>query len=407
MAWFLVPLYLLVIPYIALMLLVLYGLIRGKFKRPHSDKTPSVNVVIPAHNEEKDIGPTLASLETQKYNGELTFYIVNDRSVDKTEEIIQSFCDRDSRFQLINVKEASKRFAPKVNAVNTGIQASDGEIIITSDSDCKYSKYWVKDMVSHFEDDVAMVVGYVETTYEPGNFVQLFETIDWFSLMTVSRALTFFGWKFASSANNQAYRRTAFEAIGGFGTAGRAPSGDEDLLTQRMGKLEDQRLVFASSKDSRVSTKTMPSIYGFMKQRQRWVSRYQHIMHYHPAFWLGIACLGFQSIFLALGILLTPFFPNLAPWVLGLWSIKIAIELYGMYISTGQLDRRDLWGEYGYNTLRWAILHPFFIAGIVISSFIRTAEWKAGARSYRRRFYKRKVRELKRKVKEAPQDLLK
>jgi len=407
MAWFLVPLYLLVIPYIALMLLVVYGLIRGKFKRPYSEKTPSVSVVIPAHNEEKDIGPTLASLSTQEYEGELKFYIVNDRSVDKTEEIIQSFCDKDDRFQLINVKEASRRFAPKVNAVNTGIQASNGEIIITSDSDCKYSKFWVRDIVSHFEDDVAMVVGYVETTYEPGNFVQLFETIDWFSLMTVSRALTFFGWKFASSANNQAYRRTAFEAIGGFGTAGRAPSGDEDLLTQRMGKLEDQRLVFASSKDSRVSTKTMPSVYAFMKQRQRWVSRYQHIMHYHPAFWVGVLFTGFNSIFLSLAILLTPFFPSLAPWVLGLWGVKVVVELVGMYISTGQLERRDLWGTNGYNTFRWAILHPFFIAGIVISSLVRTAEWKAGARSYRRRFYKRRVRELKRKVKEAPQELLK
>ena len=66
-----------------------------------------------------------------------------------------------------------------------------------------------------------------------------------------------------------------------------------------------------------------------------------------------------------------------------------------MYIGTGQLDRRDLWG---FNTLRWALLHPFFIAFIVVRSLIKTGEWNSGARSYRRRLYKRKVRELKRKV---------
>lgn len=397
MTFFLVPLYLLVIPYIGLMLMVIVGMFRAQ-RRPHTDATPSVSVVIPAHNEEDKLGSTLASLSEQHYSGEVEFVIVNDRSIDATGAIIDRFVESDPRFRRLDVTAPSRRFAPKVNAVDHGIQGSSGTIIITSDADCLYPEGWIQGLVSHFEPDVAMVIGHVETT-QPGDDVgpvQRFEAIDWLSLMLTARSLTHFGWKFASTANNQAYRRSAFEAIGGFGAGGRAPSGDEDVLTQRIGRLEGVRVVFASAPETRVLTQPMPSLGAFLNQRRRWVSRYHHVVHYHPAFLASIGTLGFQSIMLSLAVLLTPFFPALAPYVFGLWAVKLAVEFTGMYIGTGQLGRRDMWG---WQTAMWALLHPFFIATISIWSFIKSGEWKAGAQSYRRRFFKRQWREWRRKVK--------
>ena len=394
MTVFLTFLYALLIPYIALELLVLVGTFRAK-RRPRSDKTPSVSVIIPAHNEEEDLPATLYSLWHQEYEGDVEFVIVNDRSKDRTPEIVEEFMAKDSRFRLLNISQASKRFAPKVNAVDYGIRHSTGDIIFASDSDCQYHPRWVADMVSHFEDDVAMVVGYVETRYKRRNFVEKFEATDWFSLMLVSRALTHFGWKFASSANNQAYRRSAFEQIGGFGVNRRAPSGDEDLLTQSMAKLPNMRIVFASTPESRVRTQPMSDLKAFLKQRTRWSSRYKYMLHYHPTFLASIFCLAAQSVVLSIAILLSLVVPAMAPWVFGLWGAKLAVEIFTMYIGTRQLDRKDLWGL---NTLRWALLHPFFIAYTVIMAFYRTGEWKAGARSYRRRFYKRRVREIRRKL---------
>ena len=107
-------------------------------------------------------------------------------------------------------------------------------------------------------------------------------------------------------------------------------------------------------------------------------------MHYHPAFISSIAILGFQSIFLTLGVILVPFAPALAPWVFGLWALKLGVEFFGMGVATGQLERRDLWGL---TTLVWALLHPLFIATVVLWSFLKPGAWYAGARSYRRRFF--------------------
>jgi cellulose synthase/poly-beta-1,6-N-acetylglucosamine synthase-like glycosyltransferase len=213
--------------------------------------------------------------------------------------------------------------------------------------------------------------------------------------MLTSRSLTHFGWKFASSANNQAYRRSAFHAIGGFGASGRAPSGDEDLLTQRMGRLPGMRVVFASTPDSRVLTRPVANFGALLKQRRRWVSRYHHTLHYHPGFMLSIGILGFSSIFLSLGVILTAFVPALAPWVFGLWAFKLFIEMYGMNMGALQLERRDLGGLTAFT---WALIHPFFIATVVIWSFLKPGAWYAGARSYRRRFLKRQVREFGRKL---------
>jgi len=396
MTLFIVVLYALVLPYIGLMLLVLVGLLRRN-DRPESAATPSVSVVIPAHNEEDKLEATLESLSRQRYPGGLEFVIVNDRSTDATEAIIRRFAERDPRFRLVNVYLPSRRLAPKVNAVNTGIETSTGEIILTSDADCRYPETWVAGMVSHFAPDVAMVVGYVESTRpnDGAGAVARFESTDWLSLMLTSMALTHFGWKFASSANNQGYRRSAFNAIGGFGASGRAPSGDEDLLTQRMGRLQAGRLVFASAPEIRVYTQPMPGLYALLNQRRRWVSRYKHIMHYHPAFFLAISVLGAQSVVLSLAVVLAFFSPTLMPWVFGLWGAKLAVEITGMHVGERLMGRRDLGGL---TTVSWAVLHPFFIATVAVWAALKSGEWRAGAQSYRRRFVKRQWRELLRKV---------
>ncbi|MDR9390962.1 MAG: glycosyltransferase [Trueperaceae bacterium] len=392
--------YALALPYVGLMVLVILGLFR-RDPAARTESTASVSVVIPAHDEEASLPGTLASLSAQTYPGDAEFVIVDDRSRDATARIVRDAQVHDPRIRLVQVHEPDRRLAPKVNAVAHGIAASTGEIIVTSDADCRYPDGWLEGMVGHFADDVVMVVGYVETTraHRVGSFLHRFETIDWSSLMTVSRSLTRFGWKFASSANNQAYRRSAFEAAGGFGAIGRAPSGDEDLLTQRLGRLPGSRIVFAATPATRVLTHPIASWGALFRQRRRWVSRYHHPMHYHPGFLASIGLLGFQSIALAGAVLATPFVPSLAPWTLGLWGAEIALMTFGVGLGALQVGRRDLVGP---GLVAWAALHPFFIAAVVIASLLKSGEWRAGADPYRRRWLQRRWRAWRRRLRPTP-----
>lgn len=363
-------------------------------------EAPSVSVIIPAHNEERRLPGTLASLRSISYPGAIEFVLVDDRSTDATAALLNRAAAADPRLKVVRVTVPSRRYAPKVNAVMRGVAASSGDIIVTSDADCRYSPDWVAALVAEFADDVVMVCGYVETLppRSPDRRLawwQWLEAADWFSLMLVSRSMLRFGKVYASSANNQAYRRSALLAAGGFGAGARAPSGDEDLLAQRLGRLEGGRVVFADAPAARVTTASAGSAVNFLRQRSRWVARYRHSVHYRPSFLAGLSVLGFESIAIAGSLLALPFAPQLAGVVLGCYAAQTAAMFVGMNIGARQLDRRELGGVV---TLAWALLHPFLIATAVIWSWLAPGDWRAGAVGYRRSLARRRWRLLMRSM---------
>ncbi len=383
-------------------LVLLLAVVVGMFRPAAADEVPveparwpSLTVIIPAHNEQERLPSTLESLSEQRYPAPHRFLIVDDRSTDDTAEIVRRIALRDERFQLLSIVEASRRYAPKVNAVRLAIAASDGEVIVTSDADCRYPEGWLKGMASYLRGGVVMVSGYVETALPPKRDpVAVFEGADWFSLMLTSRSLLRFGHSFASSANNQAYLRSAFDEAGGFGAAARAPSGDEDLLVQRLGRLPGKRVTFGYVPQVRVRTRPMGSLGAFLRQRRRWLSRYQHMVQYDPAFIAGLSVLGFESIALSAALLASPFLPALAPWAWGLYLAQTLIHVTGMNIGARQLGRPDLGG---FTALGWALLHPFFIAAVLVWSFVRPSAWWAGAGRYRRSLWRRQLREFRKR----------
>ena len=391
-------LWILAVPWLGLLMLVLAGVIaRPAPRRVWPASWPSVSVIVPAHDEERSLPATLASLSAQRYRGPLEIVVVDDRSTDGTAAVVERFTASDPRIRLVRVVAPGRRLSPKVHAVDHGIRASDGEIILTTDADCTFDTGWVETMVSYFAPDVAMVTGYVHSTTpaDPGGPVQRFDAVDWLTLMLTSRSLAHFGWALASSANNQAYRRSAFHAAGGFGASGRAPSGDEDLFVQRIGRLPGWRVVFADDAAARVRTEPTGSLAELLRQRRRWVSRYHHVLHYHPWFLGGIVILGAHSVALAAALLNLPFAPWATPFVLGEWALVWLVQLIGLRLGSAQLGRRDLWG---WPAVLWALLHPAFIATVSLWSLIQPGDWGSGSPGYRRRFLRRRLREVGRKL---------
>lgn len=405
-ALFITVLVCLAAPLIALQLLVIRGMFIGSGRRstPASGTpAPSFSVIVPAHNEEARLPTLLASLERQHYAGACEFIVVDDRSTDGTAAVIDSYATRDPRFKRVSVLEPDRRYAPKVNAVMRGLAASSGELIATTDADCELPETWLSTLASEFESGVAMVCGYVEVALPETRapLWRLIEAADWFSLMLVSRSLLRFGFTFASSANNQAYRRSALEAAGGFGASARAPSADEDLLVQRLGRLPGQRVAFSSAQGLRVKTRSIGGPLRFLRQRSRWVSRYRHVVHYRPGFIAGLAVLGFESLALCAAVLAAPFVLMLGgasvliPVALAVYAAQVAVHWVGMNIGARQLQRQRLGGLVA---LVWAMAHPWIIGTAVVWSWVAPGDWRAGAVPYRRSLLKRRLRLLRRTV---------
>lgn len=358
---------------------------------------PAIDVVVPAHDEAEALPAVLASLRAQDYPGPFLIWVVDDRSHDATAALVRQAAERDPRVRLVQVREPSRRLAPKVNAVAHGIAAGAAAWIVTTDADCVHPRGWLRALLSAAGERDVMVSGYVETARfgaARGLFARV-EALDWMSLMLTNRALLHLGACVASSANNQAYRRAAFAAIGGFGVAGRAPSGDEDLLMQRLATLPDAGVAFADAPDARVLTASTGSWLGFLKQRRRWVSRYHHLQHYRPAFLVGIGLLGVHSVSLSLTTLSASVWPASLPWLLAAWVVVLAAVITGMHVGLVRCGRRDLMG---WPLLVWSLLHPFVITAAVLWSFVRPGSWRAGAERYRRRWWRANWRAWRRRA---------
>ncbi len=98
---------------------------------------PLVSIIIPSYNREHLIGETLDSVLGQTYTN-WECIVVDDGSSDNTEEIINSYCNKDGRIKFYHRPKSRKNGASSCR--NYGLKKSRGELIQFLDSDDLLSK---------------------------------------------------------------------------------------------------------------------------------------------------------------------------------------------------------------------------------------------------------------------------
>ncbi len=98
-------------------------------------QSPKVSIIVPARNEEKNIGNCLKYLTAQNYpNYEII--CVDDRSNDKTGTIIESFQKNSSvPIKIVRIEKLPQGWTGKNYAMFTGSKAASGEWILFTDAD--------------------------------------------------------------------------------------------------------------------------------------------------------------------------------------------------------------------------------------------------------------------------------
>lgn len=95
---------------------------------------PPVSVIIPALNEEENIRKALLSLLALEYKP-LEIIVLNDRSTDKTGEILEEMAALDDRLKIIHIQELPKGWLGKNHALYLGAQQASGQYFLFSDAD--------------------------------------------------------------------------------------------------------------------------------------------------------------------------------------------------------------------------------------------------------------------------------
>jgi glycosyltransferase involved in cell wall biosynthesis len=116
-----------------------------------------VSVLIPARNEENNIGHILDDLINQKYQN-IEIIVFNDQSEDKTAEIIGEYTRRDNRIRLVNSDGLPESWLGKNYACNSLSQHATGEYILFLDADVRISKNIIGDAISYsIKNDIGLI----------------------------------------------------------------------------------------------------------------------------------------------------------------------------------------------------------------------------------------------------------
>lgn len=306
------------IKYFVFLMLSAYFSVREKARRLRAFKRevkehgaikkyrPKVSVIIPAWNEEVGVLKTLKSVLANPY-ANLEVVVVNDGSTDRSREIVDAFI-AEHRQQAHRtgdrrvVRQLYVENGGKGRALNTGIQKSTGEIILTIDADSALAPDAIARLVEHFRDStVSAAVGQVRVANVHGRLVGRIQQLEYLFGFYFKRAHCVMGAEYIYGGACAAFRRSAtFDYFGMFDEKNKT----EDIEMSMRTKFHGLRSVYAE--DVICYTEGAANYKGLITQRLRWKKgRFDTFLHYRRLFfslerrhnkWLGWFILPFALL---------------------------------------------------------------------------------------------------------------
>jgi cellulose synthase/poly-beta-1,6-N-acetylglucosamine synthase-like glycosyltransferase/peptidoglycan/xylan/chitin deacetylase (PgdA/CDA1 family)/spore germination protein YaaH len=220
---------------------------------------PLVSVLIPCFNEEKVIvSSTTRILESSWKNIEVL--ILDDGSSDGTAaEVERAFAD-DPRVRLLRFENGGK-----ARALNRGLAATRGSVIVALDADTLFPKETIGLLARWFENPRIGAVAGNALVGNRLNIVTRWQALEYVTAQNLERrALDALGAVTVVPGAVGAWRREALEALGGYPADTLAEDQDLTIAVQRAGWQVD------FDPEARAYTEAPDSIRGLLKQRFRW-----------------------------------------------------------------------------------------------------------------------------------------
>jgi glycosyltransferase involved in cell wall biosynthesis len=119
---------------------------------PALQRLPKLSIIIAACNEADTIEPAVVTLLEQDYQ-DLEIILVDDRSTDRTGEIIDGIAGRDARVKAVHIEKLPDGWIGKVNALNVGKEKSTGGWLLFTDADVHFRQGTLRKALALAEAD--------------------------------------------------------------------------------------------------------------------------------------------------------------------------------------------------------------------------------------------------------------
>ena len=193
-------------------------------------------------------------------------------------------------------------------------------------------------------------------------------------LMIAARGTTNSGRAWASTGQNQAYRKSLFNSAGGFTQIAKELQGDDSLFLQICRNYKSANILFADKPSCRTISRQETSWFSFFKQRMRWAGDANLMWKFNPVFFLSILATFLLPLLLLVTLFAGIFYnPYYLTTFTKFFSIHLIIEFILYFVGIRQLDKQIQVLDFAF----WFIIHiPYIVCMGIGSFFANQLSWK-------------------------------
>lgn len=258
---------------------------------------PTATVLVCARDEEGNIEKCVASLSRLDYPADkLQLLIVDDKSTDKTPEILAKWQLKLPNLTVYRTGEEVAHMKGKVNALTQGMDQATGEIVMVTDADSHVDPQWARRYVSYYSPTTGMVASV--TLLDEDSFFDTLQSLDWAYLLGMASASANLNVPLSVIGNNMSVRREAYESVGGYREIPFSITEDYALF-QAIWHKEPWKVKFRIDSKLTVMSKAAPTFKLWWRQKHRWVKGGQSLKAIGYLIF-GIGLLGNLAMLMAL-----------------------------------------------------------------------------------------------------------
>jgi len=235
---------------------------------------PLVSVVVPAYNEERQIGRCLDALRTAGYPLEkLDIMVVDDGSTDATREVVRAHPE---------VRLLSQDHAGKVAALNAGLRSAKHEFLLTIDADTCLRSGSITELVRPLTDPRGGAVTGVVKVGNPRGVLGWFQSVEYLAnAFSRESFAAVFRCSPGICGALTCYRRSALQQLGGFKAHTAAEDFDVALELVRRG------FPVLAARGAVGYTHVPETLPALLRQRVRWMKGCMQCFVKHRALLAG------------------------------------------------------------------------------------------------------------------------